>query len=1016
MFGHLQVKSAYSFQQSTILLKDLVVDAKKKNIQALTLVDNNMFGALEFSELCLKNNIKPIFGLEAHLIFEGEMSPFILIARNTVGYFALVKISSLIQCSKEKRIPFETIIDYKESLYIFSGHPEGIIEREISKELRQEYIRHVKEFKSIFGDSYMFMVHNHGIEHQNYVQKTMIELGKQENIKIVCSNDVCYLKEDQAIALELLEASAKGLTINLNEKLVTTQKYLKTEDEMKKLFSADIINQTALIIEECQATIPMNDQDLPVYQTPQGVQSPQYLSSLCVTGLKKRFKGQQIERVYIERLKYELDIIHQMKFDDYFLIVYDYVRYAKVNKIQVGPGRGSAAGSLVAYVLGITNVDPIEYDLLFERFLNPERISMPDIDIDFQDDRRDEVVQYVIDKYGHEHVAQIVTFSTYGPRVAIKDMGKVIGLPLARLEILAKMVPTSPKNKKTITEMYSSSAQFQNFIHSDMGLQRIIPALSLIEHLPRNISTHAAGVILSKEKLSDVIPVVNGPSSSFMSQYSKDYVEKIGLLKMDFLGLKNLTMLDYMVKDIERETGQVIKLNEIPLDNQKAYELISRGETFGIFQLESQGMRNLLMKMKPNQFNDIVAAIALYRPGPMENIPLYLERRASKGKIDYPLVELEKILESTYGIMIYQEQIMLVAQNIAGFSLGKADILRKAMSKKEGTLMHSLKDDFIKGCIKNGYSENKGIEIFELIEKFANYGFNKSHSVAYAYIAYQLAYLKSNYPLYFFAAILSNDMSSENTKYHCLQECKSYGVTILPPSINHSYSRFVVENNHIRYSLLAIKNVGVAGYQAIVKERENGLFIDIFDFMKRMSTKLSKRVIESLINAGAFDEFGYSRETIHQNSDVIIDYGMLNETLGIEEKPILVHYADHEEKKLEREKDVLGIYLSKHPLELIKESLPSPVLSLNEATKGQHEQVHVLMQLSRVKIISDKNGNEMCFIEGIDESGSIEGVVFSSVFKQYGGLIKRGHVINVSGRIDRKDKVSLIVNQVKGVQ
>ncbi len=1015
MFGHLQVLSAYSFQNSTILIKDLIQDALTKHIDALALTDkNNMFGILEFSKECLKYGIQPIFGMEASIMIEGEIYPFVLLAKDDVGYFDLVKVCCDINLSQEKCIDLKALSLYRGHMFVISGCPQGIVERLIAKEMEEEAVKYLKLFKDIFQENYYVMIQNHHIKLQQTLNERIISLASYAKVKVICSNEVCYLKKQDALAVDLMQASYQGITLDAKYEPLTQEKYLKTEEEMRSLFSQDIIEETMHVISSCRATIPLHEKHLPAYPVPKNGQAWEYLKSLCRVGLQKRFSNHDIPHSYIERLQYELKVIHQMGFDDYFLIVWDYVRFAKINKIQVGAGRGSAAGSLVAYVLGITNIDPLKYDLLFERFLNPERVSMPDIDIDFQDDRRDEVIEYVIEKYGQDHAAQIVTFNTYGPRVAMKDMGKVMGIPLARLEIIAKMIPTGPKNKKTITQMYQTSASFQAMINQDRLLKKIIGATSVIEHLPRNISTHAAGVILSKEPLRDVVPLIHGPTSTMMSQYSKDYIEEVGLLKMDFLGLKNLTMLDYICKDIERDTGESLVLNQLPLDNQKTYDLISRADTFGVFQLESQGMRNLLRKMKPYCFDDIVAAIALFRPGPMENIPAYLKRRQHLEKVTYPLPELEDILKSTYGIMIYQEQLMQVAQKLAGFSLAKADILRKATSKKEKTLMQSMKNDFIEGCLHNGYSQDKAIEIFDLIERFANYGFNKSHSVAYAYIAYQLAYLKANYPLYFFASILSNELSSETTKLHCIQECKAYHVNILPPSVNDSSSRFMVENGNIRYSLLAIKNVGYAGYKAIIEERKNGRFEDIFDFMMRMDeSKLSKKMIESLIDAGAFDEFQMSRMTILKNLDSIRDYGNLKNTLGIEEKPVLTIYKDQQDDKLAREKAALGIYLSMHPIELMKEKLTIPYVNISDLYEYVNQSVNIVVQLQRIKNITDRKGDEMCFIEGFDETGSVDGVVFASRYKSIGMMLKKGNICLINGKVDMKDKLSFIVDKAR---
>jgi len=595
VFGHLQVISSFSFQNSTILIKDLVENASQKHIEALALTDkNNMFGALEFSEACLKKGIKPIFGMEASVKIQEEIYPFLLLAKDDIGYFDLVKINCDINIHEERCIDLKRLSSYQKHLYVMSASMEGIIERLVAKEMEEEAIKYLKLLKELFQDNYYIMIQNHHIKLQETLNQRLLSLARYLQIKVVCSNEVSYLKKSEALALDLMQAAHQGTVLDNKYQPITEEKYLKTEEEMSHLFSQEIIEETKKVVLSCKATIPLNQRHLPAYPVPHGGKASDYLRSLCQLGLKKRFQGLSIPQKYIQRLQYELKMIHQMGFDDYFLIVWDYVRFAKVNKIQVGPGRGSAAGSLVAYVLGITGVDPLKYDLLFERFLNPERVSMPDIDIDFQDNRRDEVIEYVIQKYGQDHAAQIITFNTYGPRVAIKEMGKVMGIPLAKLEMIAKMVPTHPKHKKTITQMYQTSAQFQSLVNQDSTLRKIIPAMSIIEHLPRNISTHAAGVILSKEPLHDVVPLVKGPTSTLMTQYSKDYIEKVGLLKMDFLGLKNLTMIDYICKDIERETDFSIQMNNIPLDNQKVYDLISRADTFGVFQLESQGMRNLL--------------------------------------------------------------------------------------------------------------------------------------------------------------------------------------------------------------------------------------------------------------------------------------------------------------------------------------------------------------------------------------------------------------------------------------
>ncbi len=1017
MLGHLQVYSAYSFQNSTILIEDLCKKASDLHYEALALTDkDNMFGVMEFTRSCQKYGIKPIYGLEASVEIDHEIYPLLLLAKDTIGYFNLVKITSIISLSDNKAITLENLSLYQEHLFILSACKEGIIERLLLKELESEVLKYLRLFKNSFKFFYVCL-QNHGLAMQKKINERLSALALLENIPVCVSNEVRYLESKDAYTLELLQAFTKGVTLDINHELITDQLYLKSSYEMESSFDKKYIENTNYIVTMCNVTIPTHQMHLPKYPIPKNGNTSEYLRQLCIVGLKKRFKGENVDPKYLKRLKKELDVITKMGFDDYFLIVFDYVRYAKVNKILVGPGRGSAAGSLVAYVLGITNVDPLKYDLLFERFLNEERISLPDIDIDFQDDRRDEIVEYVTNKYGQEHVAQIVTFSTYGPKVAIKDLGKVLGVPLPKLELLAKNIPTSYKNRKSAKEVFETSYNFQSMVNKDPALRKIMPAVFMVEKLPRNISTHAAGVVLSSEPLDQIVPLVRGPNEGIITQYSKDYIEEVGLLKMDFLGLKNLTIIDYIIKDIEKNYQIKININEIDLHNKKTYQMISRGDTFGIFQLESPGMKSLLIKMQCDCLDDVIAAIALFRPGAMANIPSYIARKKGQEAITYPLECLKPILESTYGIIIYQEQVMQVARKVAGFSLAKADILRKAMSKKTASLMASMKTDFINGGIANGFSEEEAVKIFNLIEKFANYGFNKSHSVAYGYVAYWLAYLKANYPLEFFSALLSNEQGSDSSKINCIQEGKKYGVKLLPPSINYSIDRFKVEDGNIRFSLLAIKNVGYAGYKAIIEERKNGLFKDIFDFISRMETsKLNSKMIDSLIMAGAFDEFKLNRSTIKENLHKIIEYAKLKNSIGIEEPPILTIVKDNRIKVLEEEKLVLGVYLSMHPIALIKRNFDQRIINISELQNYINRPVQVIMALSRVKVIVDKKGEEMCFIEGYDETGNVDGVVFASSFQVLKRILIRGEIYLIEGKVNFRDKLSLVINQAKNIR
>lgn len=1018
MIGELNVYSCYSFQNSTILIDQLCARAKELHMEALALSDiDNMFGALEFSNACHKYGIKPVFGMQASVSIQGEIYPFLLYCIDQVGYHDLLKICSDINLSDDHAIDLERLSIYREHLFIISGCKEGIVERLVLKELESEALRYIEMFKKLFGNNYRICIQNHHLKLQQYLNERLIALATLQKVKVCASNEVHYLYPRDAFTLDLLQASAKGRQIDMHYQPVTDQMYLKDSYEMSLLFHKDILDNTDEILRRCNVTIETNQMHLPRYPLPEKATSENYLRQLCIVGLKKRFKGQKVPTNYIQRLKKELSVIHKMGFNDYFLIVFDYVRYAKNQHILVGPGRGSAAGSLVSYVLGITNVDPIQYDLFFERFLNEERISMPDIDIDFQDDRRDEVVEYVSQKYGQEHVGQIVTFSTYGPKVALKDLGKVVSVSLAKLELMCKYIPTG-KNKMTVREVYETSYAFQNLVNKEPALKRILPCIDTVERLPRNISMHAAGVVLSNDCLNEIVPLTKGPNHNILTQYSKDYIESVGLLKMDFLGLKNLTIISYILKNIEESEGIHLNLNDIDYHDKKTYQMLSNGDTLGVFQLESSGMKDLLRKMKPDCLDDIVAAIALYRPGPMKDIPHYIARKFKKEKVEYPLPELEDVLKSTYGILIYQEQIMQVAQIVAGFSLSKADILRKAMSKKTASLMASMENDFIEGALQNGYSEDDAHRIFDLIERFANYGFNKSHSVAYGIVAYQLAYLKANHPLAFYGAVLSNEQNSDVHKANYINEAKRYGIKILLPSVNFSTDRFVEEDGNLRYSLLGIKNVGIAGYKAIIEEREKGgLFQDVIDFISRMdSAKVNVKMLDSLIDAGAFDEFQMNRATIKANLKQLMEYADLKNKIGIDEPPILENVTESQLQRLELEKNVLGVYLSRHPITYIKQKLNVEVVPISALSQYINKNVQVILSITRVKAIVDKKGHEMCFIEGYDETGSIEGVVFAFAYQKARSLLQKGKIVYIEGKVDHKNQLSLIVNHVKEIK
>lgn len=1021
MFGHLQIYSAYSFQESTLSIERLVRRASELRLERLALTDkNNLYGAMEFTRACERYQIRPVYGMEASIRIDGEVYPVLLLAKDTEGYFELSQLSSDILLDDNESADFSRLAKCQHLFVLLSGE-ESIVYRLLVKEMNQEALKKMQLFSEAFRDRFYLCLVDHQIALQKEINEKLVGLAKMTHTPYVCANQVCYLDSQEALTLALLQASKNNRVLSGKEELRTNQAYLKSEAEMAQLFDEKTLAATRSLLLKCEATIPMHEMHLPVYHTPKGAKSSDYLQALCMVGLKKRFQPQPVPLSYRERLQSELAMINQMQFADYFLIVYDYVLYAKRHGILVGPGRGSACGSLVAYVLGITNVDPLAYGLIFERFLNPERVSMPDIDVDFQDDRREEVVNYVIERYGQEHVCQIVTFNTYGPKIALRDLGKVLGISPVKLEQLAKLIPNLPRLKKSAREVYEQSAHFQSLVAKDPALGRLMPSVFIVENLPRNTSTHPAGVILSHDRLKEVVPLASGPTQTVVSQYSKDYIEDIGLLKMDFLALKDLTMVAYILKDIQAHLGRTIHLNELPLNDAKTYQLIASGDTFGVFQLESDGMISLLRKMKVSTFEDIVAANALYRPGPMENIPLYLARKFHQEPIDYMHEDLKAILEPTYGVMIYQEQIMQVAQKMAGFTMARADVLRKAVSKKGSRLMQEMESEFIKGALAKGYEEKLAHQVFDTIAKFADYGFNRSHSVAYALLAYQIAYLKANYPLYFFAAFLTSEQSSDRSKLFGMQEMRKYGVSLLPPSVNHCNERFEVEDGNIRYALTAIKNVGYASYQSIANEHaQGGDFKDIFDFMRRIApSHLTIKVLESLCDAGAFDAFGYSRRTLKNNLELLKENAEIElryQGLVSAGQDGLILKNVEEDKRwelLENEKKVLGIYLSTHPVTIYREKVAMPTVQVGYYIDHVSRKVTSVLCIERIKTIRDRKGQDMCFLVCYDETGKIDCTLFSQQYAAYHSLLKKGAFVLVTGKVEFRDSLSLIVRQMK---
>lgn len=1013
---HLHVRSQYSLLKGTMSLSTIVDNAKKKGITAICLSDfHSMHSAFSFYKQCVLNNIKPLIGLEVRVSI-GEDSFYVnLIAMNYEGYQDLLKLSSAISIESMDSVPLERLKDYVENCYVILMNG-GNYEKALIQEIKEELEKYIALMASLphaaiglcHGDSPL----------QRKRHDVLIELASKYNLLTPALSRILYEKEGDEELLQILRAIDEGKILATLSPTKERGRFFRGKDEMEALYDFKAIEDASTIASLCNVELKGNVNTLPKFPLANNVESATYLRQLCYVGLKKRLNN-KVPKNYEERLNFELSVIESMHFADYFLIVYDYVRYARTQGILVGAGRGSAAGSLVAYVLGITHVDPLAYDLLFERFLNPERISMPDIDIDFPDNRREEVIAYVKNKYGEDNVSHIATFGTLKAKQVLRDVGRALEISTYDVELLTKKIPSNPNVK--LAEVYASNTLFAQAVESKPSLKKLY-ALSLrLEGLPRHISTHAAGIIVADQPLVNSVPLVRIEEGVYATQYPVENLEELGLWKMDFLGLRNLSIIDGVLSKIKSLYGTDIDIMKLPLDDSKTLHLLHNVDTIGVFQLESDGMKNLLSKMKVSCFDDIVASVALFRPGPMENIPEYIKRKENNTYVSiHP--SLDAILKPTYGIIIYQEQIMMIAQTMAKFSLAKADVLRRAMSKKKESELIVLQEDFIKGSIENGYSKELATMVYELILKFANYGFNKSHSVAYGLIAYQMAYLKANYPVVFFESLLNSVIGSEYKTYEYMEEAKRIGLNFLQFNVNESESVYKIEADGLRPPLSMIKNVGSVASSEIQKEvAQRGKFKDYFDFIARINTrKVNRKVIESLIDAGALDCFGHSRMTLITNLEEAIQYGDL---VRIEEEdqirldfnlvsvPVLKVVADKTSEKCEREKDVLGFYYSTHPLVSKKEALN--IKSSIAACKKVRGKVMFLGILQRVKEHRTKTGELMAFMNVSDELDNVDIVVMPNIYRTIQG-VKRNTYVMIQGVME--DRGSVLVKEFKIVE
>jgi DNA polymerase-3 subunit alpha len=1062
-FVHLHNHTHYSLLDGASTIEGLVKAAADNDMPAVGLSDHGvMFGAIEFYKKATKAGIKPIIGCEAYIVTKGSRFDktmqsekgsvgqgrgiyhhILLLVKNEVGYKNLIKLCTLAHTEGyyfKPRIDVELLAKYSDGLVATSACPGGVVGAHLVNNNYDEALKYAGTYKDIFGTDFYIEIQNHGTEIEKPILAHAPRIAKELGLRLVATNDCHYLKPAHAlphnIMLNIPDASANNISDYTTLRYGTDQLFFKSAKEMAELFKdfPEAIESTLEIADKCNLNLDFKKNFMPNFPIPEGSDAhslEDYLDRLSREGLQRRYASPTAE--IHQRLNQELDVIKRMGYAGYFLIVQDFINEARRMGVRVGPGRGSAAGSIVSYALGITDVDPLAFGLLFERFLNPDRVSMPDIDIDFADDKRDKVIEYVKKKYGESSVAQIVTFGTLSARAVLKDVGRVLGIPLGTIDSITKQIPVFQGKVTPLAEALETIPELKWVKEStDEKIKLLIDTAVVLEGMNRNVSTHAAGVVIAPGDISDYVPMYKTPQTELMTQYNMKDLEDAGLLKMDFLGLRTLTVIENTLEMIRADHQQSIDLSNVPDPDPKTLDLFSHGQTVAIFQFESSGMQDYLRKLKPSSLNDLVAMNALYRPGPMDNIPDFIDRKHGRQKISYIHPKLEPILKETYGIIVYQEQVMRIASEIAGMTLAQADLLRRAMGKKDKVLMADQKKKFIEGAARNGIDNRTAGDIFDLIEKFASYGFNKSHSVAYSVLAYQTAYLKAHFPSEYMAATLSSEMDNTDKIVLLIDECRKLGIQVLPPDVNESGVHFVVTPKGIRFGLSAIKNVGVSAVENIVRSRsEKGRFRDIFDFCARVDLRLvNKKTIEGLIQAGAFDSLHENRAQLFAQVEGAISYGQSEQehagrgqsnlfegtTAKLHAKPSLRATAQWTEaEKLSREKSVLGFYVTGHPLLKYAddvEAFASAKLGSPERVKP-NSLVRVCGVVAEVKRKIDKRGNTMAFVSIEDLTGKAECIVFSDPYQKYSQLLQPGSIVMVTGRNDGSEEaIKVIVNEV----
>ncbi|MDD3487485.1 MAG: DNA polymerase III subunit alpha [Candidatus Moranbacteria bacterium] len=1053
-FTHLHVHSHYSLLDGLAKIDELLDRAKELGMDSLALTDHGvLYGAIEFYQKAKERDIKPIIGCEMYVAPNGldnkrakiddARHHLILLAKNEKGYknlMQLVSIAHLEGFYYKPRIDRDTLRKYSEGLVGLSACVEGEVPSLVLSGKMEEAEKMAREYEEILGKGNFFLEiqHHPKYPNQKIANDGIIDISKKTGLPVVATTDMHYVRPDDAAIQDILLCVQTNRKVSEQNRmnLMDFDLFMRSPEQMAEDFKdiPEAISNTQRVVEMCNLEIELGKLKLPRYDVPDGFTPETYLRKLCEEGLKERF-GENITQEHRDRLEYEFSVIQKTGFASYFLIVQDFVNWAKDQGIVVGPGRGSAAGSFISYLTGITNIDPIKYDLIFERFLNPERISMPDIDMDFADDRRDEVLAYVREKYGHDHVAQIITFGTMAARAAIRDAGRALGYPYGFCDQTAKLIPMGMSIKDCIAGVPEVSSLYK----SDPAAKKLLDSANRLEGVCRHASMHACGVVITPDPVVNYTPLqyVSGDTVNRVTQYSSStkssYIEKIGLLKMDFLGLKNLTIIQHALKIIEKTKGVKIEIDDIPLDDKKAYELLQNALTTGVFQLESGGMKRYLKQLKPTTLEDVIAMVALYRPGPMDWIPDFIARKHGRKKIEYVHPKLEPVLKNTYGVAVYQEQVMQISQALAGFSLSEADILRKAMGKKIPELVAKEKIKFIEGCVANGIDKKIGEKVFAFIEPFAGYGFNRSHAACYGLIGYQTAYLKAHYPTEFMAALLTSDQNDIDRVAIEIEECRIMGIEVLPPDVNESFVTFAAivkpgKKEQIRFGLGAVKNVGKNVANEIVEERKrNGKYTSLTNFIERIQTKdLNKKSLEALAKCGALDELGERNQLLenmekilnfskdfqkNQNSNQASLFGETNVEIKMPEISLDAAEPAPKMTRLAWEKELLGLYISDHPLAEFLDffrQFSTPVADIDSTHVNNTVTIGGI--IDKVKRIFLKNQKTMAFAQFEDAGGQkMEAIVFPKTLDQFGTLFEEGKIVLITGKISDKDGTLKII-------